>query len=127
MAVTITPVPLSGLTDQKPLKVSVTSAAAALKVHDIVASGAVPEDFDEIYLWVVNTTAAVAQINLHIDDGAVGDPDDFLVRSFSVPANSPPIPILTGVRLNGGHDLEVWSDTANALNVYGFANRLTVT
>ena len=52
------------------------------------------------------------------------DPGDHLVKSVSIPANSPPIPIATGQVLNNSLVLRAFSGTASAINVGGYVNRI---
>lgn len=78
--------------------------------------------FDELYIWVSNVTGSAA--TLTIEWGGVGDPTDHMVKAFSIPANSPPIPVATGQVLQNGVLVRAFSGTANALNVTGYVNRI---
>jgi hypothetical protein len=78
--------------------------------------------FDEIYLWVSNVTAAAA--TLTIEFGGVTDPGDHICKTISIPANSPPIPIVTGHVLQNGLIVRAFSGTASALNISGYVNRM---
>lgn len=78
--------------------------------------------WDEVYLWVSNVTATAA--TLTIEWGGVTDPGDHMVKQLSIPANSPPIPVVTGVRMNGGLVIRAFSGTASALNISGNVNRI---
>ncbi len=115
---TFTRLLLSGSTNGREIPV-VAVATPGTAIHTAVAGGAA---FDEIYLWASNVTAAVAKLTL--EWGGVTDPGDHMVKSFSIPPNSAPIPIATGQVLNNGLLVKAFSDTASAINVGGFVNRI---
>ena len=115
---TYTRVSLSGSTTDKPIPVAATATPGTL-IHTAVA-GAV--SFDEVYLWVSNVTGAAATLTL--EWGGVTDPADHLVKAVSIPPNSTPIPIATGMVMRNGLIVRAFSGTANALNLSGFVNRI---
>lgn len=88
-------------------------------IHTAVAGAT---SFDEIYLWASNVTAAAA--TLTIEWGGVVDPGDHMCKALSIPANSPPIPIVTGLSLNGTLVVCAFSGTASAINIGGHVNRI---
>lgn len=90
-------------------------------IHAAIA-GAAP-NFDEVFLWASNVTAAA--VTLTIEWGGVTDPGDHIVKQFVIPANSPPLPVMTGEVLNGGLNIRAFSGTASAINISGYVNRLT--
>lgn len=106
---------LSGSTNGKAIAVAAT-ATPGTAVHTAITNG-----YDEIYLWAVNRTASVA--TLTVEFGGVAN-SDHVPEAFSIPPNSPPIPILTGQVLNGGLSVAAFSGTASAINVVGFVNRI---
>ncbi len=110
---------LSGSTNGKPIPVVATATAGTL-IHTAVAGTA---SFDEVYMWVSNVTAAPA--TLTIEWGGVTDPGDHMVKAYSIAANSPPIPIVTGQVLNNALVVRAFSGTASALNISGYANRIS--
>jgi hypothetical protein len=109
---------LSGSTNGRVIPVAAT-ATPGTAIHTAV-TGTV--SFDEVYLWASNVTASAA--TLTIEWGGVTDPGDHVVKALEIPANSPPIPILTGQVLNNGLIVKAFSGTASALNVGGFVNRI---
>lgn len=109
---------LSGSTSGRNIPVAATATPGTL-IHTAVAGAT---SFDEIYLWVANVTAATA--TLTIEWGGVTNPGDHIVHVYSVPANSAPIPIVTGEVLNGGLVVRAFSGTASALNISGFVNQI---
>ena len=109
---------LSGSTNGRNIVV-VATATPGTAIHTAVA-GTV--SFDEVYLWASNVTAATATLTL--EWGGVTDPGDHMVKSFSIPANSPPIPLITGQVLNNGLLIKAFGGTASAINVSGYVNRI---
>jgi len=110
---------LSGSTSGRVIPVAAT-ATPGTAIHTAVSGSS---SFDEVYLWASNVTATAA--TLTIEWGGVTDPGDHVVKALEIPANSPPIPIVTGQVLNGGLLVKAFSDTASAINVGGFVNRIT--
>lgn len=110
---------LSGSTNGRVIPVAATATPGTL-LHTAIAGTA---GFDELYVWVSNVTGAAA--TLTIEFGGVTDPGDHIVKQFSIPANSPPIPIITGQVLQNGLAVRAFSGTASALNVSGYVNRIS--
>jgi hypothetical protein len=109
---------LSGSTNGKPIPVAAT-ATLGTAIHTAVAGAS---SFDEIYLWASNVTAGDA--TLTIEWGGATDPDDHACHDLIIPANSAPIPVMTGQILNNGLDVTAFSDTAGAINLTGFVNQI---
>lgn len=110
---------LSGSTNGRAIPIAATATPGTL-LHTALAG---TTGFDEIYVWVSNVTGSAA--TLTIEFGGVTDPGDHLVKQYSIPANSPPIPIITGQVLQNGLVLRAFSGTASALNASGFVNRIS--
>jgi hypothetical protein len=109
---------LSGSTNGRAISAAAT-ATPGTPLHVAVAGTAA---FDEVYLWVSNVTGAAHQLTL--EWGGVGNPADHMVHQFSIPANSPPIPIATGQVLQNGLTVAAFADAANALVITGYVNRI---
>lgn len=109
---------LSASTNGKPIKIAAT-ATAGTTIHTAVAG---TSSYDEIYLWITNTSAAA--VTLTIEYGGVTDPDNLIVKALSIPANSPPIPILTGQVLHNAQVLAAFASSANVLLATGYVNRI---
>jgi hypothetical protein len=109
---------LSGSTSGRPIKVAAVATPGTL-IHTAVA-GAVA--WDEIYAWVSNDSGGA--VLLTTEFGGVTDPDDLITKQVSIPANSPPIPILTGQVLNGGLAARMFASVANVLVVTGYVNNI---
>src|SRR5512147_1057924 len=111
---------LSGSTNGLPIPVTGTATGSADTIHTAL-TGVI--GFDELYLWVSNVTAAPAKLTL--EWGSTSDPGGHIVKNYAIPAYSPPIPVATGQVLNNAKVVKAFSDTASALNVTGFVNRIT--
>lgn len=109
---------LSGSTNGKPIPVAAT-ATPGTTVHTAVNG---TSSFDEVYLWASNVTGSAA--TLTIEWGGVTDPGNHIVKAVSIPANSPPIPIVTGQVLNNGLVIGAFSGTGSAINLTGYVNRI---
>lgn len=77
--------------------------------------------FDEVYLWAVNVTAAPHTIT--VEFGGVSDPGSHLVHNYTIPPNSPLIPLGTGQRLRGSVVVRAYLDVTLAINVFCNVNR----
>lgn len=110
---------LSGSTSGRAIKVAATSIASGTTIHTAVAGSAA---FDEITLYVTNTDSSTR--TLTIGFGGTTDPDDLVMKSVSIPANSGPIPVITRLRLNGGLVVKAAADSANLLLITGSVDRI---
>ena len=109
---------LSGSTNGRAIPVAAT-ATPGTAIHTAVTG---TSSFDELYLWASNVTTAT--VTLTLEWGGVTDPGDHMVKAFSIPANSPPIPIATGQVLNNALLVKAFSGTASAINITGYVNRI---
>ena len=110
---------LSGSTNGKPIPVAAT-ATPGTTLHAAVAG---TTGYDEVYAWASNVTNASA--TLTIEWGGTTDPGNHMVKAISIPANSPPIPIITGQVLNNGMTVGAFSGAASAINITGYVNRIS--
>lgn len=109
---------LSGSTNGLPIPVAAT-ASPGTTIHTSLSGTA---GFDEVYIWVSNVTSAAATLTLQW--GGTTDPTNDMVYNYSIPANSPPIPIATGQVLQNALLVRAWSSVASALNITGYVNRI---
>ena len=117
---TYAPLLLSGTpASGRVIPVAATATPGTL-IHTCVAGATA---WDEVYLYASNVTGSAA--TLTIEWGGVTDPGDHMVKALSIPANSPPIPIVTGIRMNGGLVIRAFSGTASAINISGNVNRIS--
>lgn len=109
---------LSGSTSGLPIPVAATATPGTL-LHNAVAGSV---NFDEVYLYAANVTAAA--VVLTVEWGGTTDPDNLLVKQFSIPANSGPVQVAVGQRINGGVAIRAFAATAGAINITGSVNRI---
>ena len=110
---------LSGSTNGREIPVAATATPGTL-IHTAVAGTA---SFDEIYLWATNPTAA--PVTLTVEWGGVLDPGDHMVKSYSIPAYSAPIPIATGQVLQNSLEVRAFCSSASGINLGGYVNRIS--
>lgn len=110
---------LSGSTSGKPIKVTGTATGSSVTVHTAVAGA---DAYDEVYLWASNNSNAAATLTLEF--GGTTDPDDLLCKAYSIPANTPCVPISAGQSLNGGLAVKAFAGTANVICLTGHVNRI---
>lgn len=110
---------LSASTNGRAVKVVATATAGTL-LHTAQSGAA---GWDEVYAWVTNTSGAA--VPLTVEFGGTTDPDDLVVKQLSIPANSPPLPILTGQVLQNGLNVRAFAGTANVLVITGYVNRIS--
>lgn len=110
---------LSGSTNGKSIKVAAT-ATAGTTIHTAQSGTG---GWDEVYAWVSNTDSS--PVTLTIEFGGTTDPDNLIVKALSIPANSPPIPILTGQMLQNSLVVGAFASSANKLLITGYVNRIS--
>lgn len=114
-------VKLSGSTSGLPIKVAATATAGTLlhTANSVTAA----DTWDEVYIWITNTSGAA--VNLTIEYGGVTDPDHLIVKTLSIPANSYPIPVLTGQIIQNSLVIRAFAGSANVLLASGYVNRIS--
>lgn len=111
---------LSGSTNGRPVKVAATAIGSGTTIHTATSvSGA----FDEVSIYVTNTHTATVSVTLGW--GGTTDPDDLICKTVSLSPLSGPVPIVTGLRLNGGVIVKAAGSTANVLLVTGIVNSIS--
>lgn len=108
---------LSGSTNGKAIPVVATTTPGTT-FHTAVAGTA---SFDEVYLWANNATGTAATLTIEWGGTGVGNN---VPLTLTIPANSPPIPILTGQVIQNGLTCAAFSGTASAINLTGYVNRI---
>lgn len=114
----IAPVHLSGSTSGRPIKVAATAIGTGTTIHAAIAGATA---FDSITLYATNTNSAAK--TLTIGWGGTTDPDDLVLKTVTIPALSGPIPIVTGLRLNGGLTVKAAAETADLILITGTVDR----
>ena len=114
---TITKRLLSGSTSGKGIKLTGTDSSGAVEVHTAIAGAT---DFDEVWLWVTNTSTSAVKLTLEwgtatADDGNI---------EVTIPPEEGLMQVAPGLILNGGLAIEAFASASNVLLVFGFVNRL---
>jgi hypothetical protein len=106
---------LSGSTNGRPIPLTGTNSAGADTIH--TAQSGSGQDFDEVWLWLVNTSAS--EVKVTIEWGGTTDPDDHIV--IKVPAES----TVQGPALVIENSLVVkaFAGAADVVNVAGYIIR----
>jgi len=109
---------LSGSTNGRQIKVVSTSGSAGTAIHTSVSG---TTDFDEIWLYAVNSSAATAKLT--IEWGDTTDPDDLI--EGNIPAEQGYVLIIPGLLLQNGTVVNAFSSASSVILVNGFVNRIT--
>ncbi len=110
---------LSGSTNGLPIPVAATAIASGTTIHTAIAGTA---SYDEIYVYASNTDSS--DRTLTIGFGGVTDPTNLICKTVTIPANSPPIPIITGQNLQNGLIVKAAASVASVINLTGHVNRI---
>lgn len=108
---------LSGSTNGRGIKV-VQTATAGTTVHTAVAG---TDDFDEVWLWAVNSDTVAAKLTL--EWGGTTSPDDLI--EVSLEGESGLVLVAPGLLLQNGLIVRAFADAANVVLIHGFVNRIT--
>lgn len=109
---------LSESTSGRGIKVVATATAGTL-IHTVVAGAT---NFDEVWLWAINSHTAA--VDLTIEWGGVTDPDD-LITQDGIPVEDGPILVVPGWVLNGGLAIRAFASSANKIALFGYVHNLT--
>lgn len=107
---------LSGSTNGKGIKITQTGTPGDL-IHTAVAG----TDFDEIWLYAVNSQTATVKVT--IEWGTHDAPDGNI--EVSIPGESGLYLIIPGLILENSLDVNAFAATANVVMIHGFVNRIT--
>jgi hypothetical protein len=108
---------LSGSTNGKGIKVAAT-ATLGTTIHTAVAG---TSDFDEVWLYCVNSSAA--NVKLTIEWGEATAPDGHIEKTIT--AEDGLYCIVPGLVLQNGCVVTAFAGSANVLIIQGFVNRIT--
>lgn len=108
---------LSGCTNGKQIKVTAT-ATPGTTIHTAVSG---TSDFDEIWIYANNVTSG--EVKLTIEWGGTTDPDNLL--EVTIPAEQGLVLVVPGLLLQNSLVVKAFADTANAILISGFVNRIT--
>ena len=114
---TFTKKKLSGSTDGQGIVIAATATPGTL-IHTAVAgTGAA---FDEVWLWVQNTSASAVKVT--IEYGGPTAPDKNI--EYTVAAEDGPKLIIPGFILQNGLTIKAFAGTTNVLVAYGYVNAI---
>lgn len=117
MSNTYTKQPLSGAANGLPIKIAAI-ASPGTTIHTAVASASA---LDEIWLWVINTSANAVTITLQWGDTV--SPDSEIIYTV-VPKDGLKC-LAPGLLLRNGLIVKGYASVANVLQVHGFVNAIT--
>lgn len=108
---------LSGSTNGRQIKVAATSSAGTT-IHTAVTG---TSDFDEIWLWAVNSSNVT--IKLTIEFGGTSAPDDNI--EVSITGESGYVLVVPGLILQNDLVVKAFAGTGDVILIGGFVNRIT--
>lgn len=108
---------LSGSTDGRNIEVAAT-VSAGTTIHTAVSG---TTNFDEIWLWAINTSAT--DVVLTLEFGGTTATDDQIIQT--IPAKSGLILICPGLVLQNSTVVRAFAGTTNVINIAGFVNKIT--
>jgi hypothetical protein len=108
---------LSGSTNGKAIKVAQT-ATLGTTIHTAVAG---TSDFDELWIYCVNSS--ISDAKLTIEWGEATSPDGHIEKTVS--AENGLYCIVPGMVLQNGCVVTAFASVANVLMIHGFCNRIT--
>ena len=109
---------LNGGTSGMGVKVNETATLGTI-IHTAV-TGVI--NFDEIWLWALNTHNAA--VDLTIEWGGVTDPDS-LINFDAIPVEAGPTLIVPGWILQNGLIVRAFASVASVIVIYGYVHNLT--
>jgi hypothetical protein len=113
---TFTKEKLSGSTNGKQIKVVATATPGTL-IHTAVAG---TTDWDEVWIYCVNSSAAL--VKLTIEWGEATAPDGNI--EVGIAAESGLFLVIPGLILQNGLEIRAFAGSANVLLMSGFVNRI---
>jgi hypothetical protein len=110
----------SGSTDGRGIKVAATSSAGTT-IHT-AASITGDNNYDEIWLWAVNSSATA--VKLTVEWGGTTAPDDNI--EVTVPPEAGLVIVSPGLILQNGLAVKAFAATTNVILLHGYVNAITV-
>jgi uncharacterized membrane protein YjjP (DUF1212 family) len=117
---TFNKITLSGSTDGRGIKVAAT-ASAGTTIH---TASSTATTYDEIWLYVQNTSASSVKLTVQL--GGTTSPDDYI--EVTVAAEAGLMLVVPGLVLKGNASplvVRSFAATANVLTIHGYVNRIT--
>lgn len=119
MATTFTKLPLSGSTNGKGIKVAASSTPGTT-IHTAVAG---TSDWDEIWLYAVNSESTARKLT--IEWGETAAPDGNI--ELTIPAEGGLVLVIPGLLLQNELVVKAFSAAANTTIIHGYVHRITTT
>lgn len=111
---------LSGAADGLMIKVAATTTLGTT-IHTATSGNAAADDYDEIWLWAVNSSTS--PVKLTIEWGGATSPDCLI--EVTIPAESGLVQIIPGLILENSKVVTAFAASANVIMIAGFVNRMT--
>lgn len=108
---------LSGTTSGRALLLTTSN----FTIHTTPAGSG---SWDEVYLWVSNASGVARTVTIDFGGVSGANPDYRVCNGVEIPANSPPIPMLTGQSMQAGLSVYILASANNSLVVTGYVNRI---
>jgi hypothetical protein len=111
---------LSGAADGKMVKVAQTATPGTL-IHTATSGNAGADDYDEIWLWAVNSDTTARKLT--IEWGGTASPDDTI--EVTIPPEAGLVLVVPGLILENSQVVRAFCAAANVVMVAGYVNRMT--
>lgn len=112
---TFSKLPLSGSTNGKGINVAAT-ATTGTTIH---TAGAGTSQFDEVWMYAVNTSTS--SVKLTVEYGGTAAADNI---EITIPGESGLVLVVPGLFLNNGLSVTAFAGTANVISIHGYVNRV---
>lgn len=109
---------LSGSTNGKQIRLNATSGSGATTIHTAVSGTA---DFDEVWLYAVNSQAASVKVT--VQWGEETAPDGNI--EVTIPGESGLYLIIPGLILQNSLVVQAFAATVDVVMISGYVNRIT--
>lgn len=110
---------LSGSTNGRMIKV-VATASAGTTIHTATAGATGADDFDEIWLWAVNSDTTARKLT--IEFGGTTSPDDTIEVTIAPEAGL--VLVVPGLVLANSVVTRAFAAAANVVMIAGYVNRI---
>lgn len=113
MAVTYTPLKLTGSTDGEGIPITAITSGTAITIHTAVTN----PDFHEIFLWASNIHTGPVTLTIEFGAAAFGK-----TVVIDIPAKAGLFYVIPGLRLQGSKIVKAFASVASKIGIFGHAN-----
>lgn len=113
---TYSKIPLSGSTNGKGILVSATSTPGTT-LH---TAGSGTTNFDEIWLYAMNTSASDTKLTIEHGGTTSGD-----IIEIIIPSESGLVLVSPGLFINNSLEVAAFAASTNVISIHGYVNRVT--